>query len=999
MKKVLFLTLFLNTFYLGYSQKYWFMGNNTGLQFSTSGPVNFTAFTPSITSTILPSGNEYSSPSASAMDNSGNLVFYTDGKNIWDWNNNLITSALLGGNSPIPLSVVVVPKPCTCDTFFVFTNDFISKKTYASMVVKTPAGLIVAELNQVVYSNTNPGGYFPIAAMYNAQLKQYWVISESNSAKPTATQTVVSFRAIPVTCNTKSVMDITQGTSSNVSYSFANNNTLNAPFSLKFSNAGTKLGYIGIGNFFSNVVGVLDFDKATGIVSQTSPTSGFNNSFKGFIPQGGSIIRDIRPYDIEFSPNDTKLYVSAMDQGAYGTSPNYSYKNWIYKFDITALPLPPTGIPYELGSYLLPYPVNGHGTQNNLMAHLALAPDGKIYFSKYGSTNLGRIDNPNAGGFSSTFNLNAPGMVFANGAVSTGGLPNIVKGYFADVCPVTCGTISVTALKTDRVCTAQNGSIAVTASGGAMPYQYSKDGGISFSQPTSNTFYGLAAGQYTIVVKDANGCVSNPLTVTVCTAQSEITINTLTKHASCNTLTGSSTVTAAGGTAPYTYIWNTLPTQNTQTANGLPPGNYTVTVTDNNGCTNNATVSVITEPCPACGCGSWNALTVNNINNYYCGATINWSCNADFTFMSSYSCCNQSVSCTPAYNWDIKFNGTIIKAGTVFNNTVSTFKPIANGVYTITLNANCNGISCNPCIYYVNVSDCPTPPDCCTGGSWTSKKITWSTSPLSSQWKSDKEIQALLKEAGAVNPSDLNNPFYPKFPEITKCDSVYHLSQNGTYTLNAAYSCNPNLPNCTSNVKVRINGPAHSGLYNAPVTKTFTQAGNYTITYIAYCGNIICDSCKFTLAIDKDCCLGSGWISKTYTKVNLDYSSSAPAPLVGLYDLPIGIKPVIYAPKAVNVMLNFKCADGCGTATFQLLQKDLTNNVTIVNTTITGTIASIYTYAKKTRIWIRPVCGGKQCGNPLIFDIQCNARICPAFYPNSPALDDTKSIGIDTIKK
>jgi SprB repeat len=867
------------------------MGNNSGLQFSSTGSVNFTAFTPQITSTII-STNEFSSASATAMDNSGNLVFYTDGKHIWDWNNNLITGALLGGNTFGPLYVIVVPKPCTCDTFFVFTSDASSKNIIASIVVKTAAGLIIPELNQIVCTNTNPGGYFPLAAMYNTQQKKYWIISQTNIAKPSPTQTDLSFRAIPITCNTKSVHDITPGIISSVSYTFANNNTVISPVSLKFSNAGNNLGYVGIGGVISNVVGVLDFDKTTGIVSLASSISGFNNSFTGFIPQGYNLIRDIRPYDIEFSPNDTKVYVSALDNYNFGPTPPSSYHiNRIYKFDITSQPLPTGGIPYELGSFN-PVPFS-----YRVPANLSLAPDGKIYFSKYGYPDLGRIDNPNATGSFSTFQVNTPGMIFANAAVSTGGLPNIVKGYVADVCPTSCGLI----------------------------------------------------------------------------------LNTLTKHASCNALAGSSTVTTTGGTAPYTFLWNTLPPQNTQTANGLFPGNYTVVATDNNGCAESTTVTVIKEPCPSCGCGSWNVLTVNNLNSYYCGATINWGCNEDFDFMSSFSCCNQSLNCTPAYNWDIKFNGAVIKTGTIFNTTASTFKATANGLYTITIYANCNGISCNPCVYYVNVTDCLPSPDCCTGGNWINKTISWDILPLVTKNESNKEAKVIIPKIVDIN-TEMNSTVF-KFPEISKCDSVYHLNQNGTYRFNAAYSCNPNLPNCNSNIKVRIDGPAHSGLYNSPVTKTFTQAGNYTITYIAYCGNLICDSCKFTLTIDKDCCLGSGWVSKTFAKVNLDYSSSAPAPLVGLFDLPIGIKPIIYASKAVNVMLNFKCADGCGTPSFQLLQKDLSKNITIVNTTITGTIASIYTYANKTRVWIKPLCGGKLCGNPLIFDIQCNARFCPANYP------------------
>ena len=60
---------------------------------------------------------------------------------------------------------------------------------------------------------------------------------------------------------------------------------------------------------------------------------------------------------------------------------------------------------------------------------------------------------------------------------------------------------------------------------------------------------------------------------------------------------GSATVTAIGGTAPYTYSWNTTPVQNTATATYLASGSYTVTVTDATSATATADVTIY-EPDP-----------------------------------------------------------------------------------------------------------------------------------------------------------------------------------------------------------------------------------------------------------------------------------------------------------------------------------------------------------------------------------------------------------------
>lgn len=64
--------------------------------------------------------------------------------------------------------------------------------------------------------------------------------------------------------------------------------------------------------------------------------------------------------------------------------------------------------------------------------------------------------------------------------------------------------------------------------------------------------------------------------------------------ASCSgTKDGSATVQISGGVPPYTYKWNTIPEQNTQTAISLAPGTYNVIVTDanNNQITKSVTIA------------------------------------------------------------------------------------------------------------------------------------------------------------------------------------------------------------------------------------------------------------------------------------------------------------------------------------------------------------------------------------------------------------------------
>ncbi|CAN5225957.1 hypothetical protein BH09BAC5_BH09BAC5_10800 [soil metagenome] len=139
------------------------------------------------------------------------------------------------------------------------------------------------------------------------------------------------------------------------------------------------------------------------------------------------------------------------------------------------------------------------------------------------------------------------------------------------------------------------GSATVLASGGTPGYSYSWN---SSPVQTTSTATGLIAGSYTCTIQDANSCQTT-VTVTITQPASALsaTITSSTNVLCWNNSTGSATVTALGGSNSYSYSWNSTPVQNTATANNLPAGNYTVTVTDNNGCAVPVTATVaITEP-------------------------------------------------------------------------------------------------------------------------------------------------------------------------------------------------------------------------------------------------------------------------------------------------------------------------------------------------------------------------------------------------------------------
>lgn len=150
-------------------------------------------------------------------------------------------------------------------------------------------------------------------------------------------------------------------------------------------------------------------------------------------------------------------------------------------------------------------------------------------------------------------------------------------------------SISLTTANT--TCTLSTGSATVTSVNGSAgaPYTYSW----TPSAQTASVATGLAAGNYTVTVRDNANC---PITRTLSIASNQPTLTVATTSLLCGTLAnGSATVTSVtGATGPFTYTW-TPSAQTSSVASNLGSGTYSVTVKGSGGCSVTQTIA-ITKP-------------------------------------------------------------------------------------------------------------------------------------------------------------------------------------------------------------------------------------------------------------------------------------------------------------------------------------------------------------------------------------------------------------------
>jgi gliding motility-associated-like protein len=260
-------------------------------------------------------------------------------------------------------------------------------------------------------------------------------------------------------------------------------------------------------------------------------------------------------------------------------------------------------------------------------------------------------------------------------------------------------------------CGAADGSASVTASGGTGTLTYTWTPNVSTTASATN----IAAGSYSVVVADANGCSQTVNLVVPSIGGPTVTVTDVEGVSCLGDNDGTATAVATGGNPPFIYQWTPTGGANA-TATGLSAGNYSVLVTDDLGCIGTADVTIsspaaisVTGIVTDAGCGTSDGQIAANASGGTGTFTYLWTPGGQTTStITGLAGGNYSVTatdangCTATENYVVNVSGeldiTVIPEFATINQG-ETVQIVASGATTYSWTPT-NGLSC---------TDCPNP--------------------------------------------------------------------------------------------------------------------------------------------------------------------------------------------------------------------------------------------------------------------------------------------------
>ena len=472
---------------------FWYFGQNAGLQFDVaSGTV--TAITDGQLNTL--------EGCTSISDTSGNLLFYSDGRTIWNANHVPMANASealgtgLKGDDSSTSSGLIVPKPQDATKYYIFTvdephhnntsafpdqsdGDGVNEGLQYSLVdINLDGGLgdvddMEKNVPLITYDETNPDEVEykcseKITAVRADDCSSFWVI----------THFVNKFYAFKVDVDGVDTDPVISTVGPTVPVSGYRRNALGY---MKASPDGSKIAVAHFG--FAEVPGgnapggvyLFDFNNDTGEVTNSIELYGVD--------------QEDSPYGVEFSSENTKLYAT-INAGRLGNGASS-----VYQWDLLSADIPAS--------------IQTIHTSNTLSAGaLQLGLDKRIYraqldFSNPGESGsyLGVINNPDALGAAANYQEDGILLDVNNNDqnLSRIGLPPFIQSLFNSQIDIIRNGESTTELK---LCTGNSYTLVSDEIPGAT-YTWMKDD-VALSETTHELLVDTP-GFYEVFIEPNNG--------------------------------------------------------------------------------------------------------------------------------------------------------------------------------------------------------------------------------------------------------------------------------------------------------------------------------------------------------------------------------------------------------------------------------------------------------------------------------------------------------------
>jgi gliding motility-associated-like protein len=428
---------------LAYSQKQnnnWYFGDHAGLDFSSGSPV-----------AVINGQINTAEGCSTISNNSGNLLFYTDGQTVYNKNHIVMPNGTgLLGHPSTTQSALITPVPGNASKYYIFTiDDLGDAMTYSivDMALQSGNGDVTATKNVMLH---------PAVSEKQCAVQRcdgnIWVLSHQST-----TNTFYADLLTPSGISSSVLSSV--GTSHSGG---GGGGTFNTVGQMKFSQQGNRLA-LAIRD--AALFEVFDFNINTGTISNPKAIN------PGSYPVA---------YGVEFSPDGTKLYGGIIT----GSS--------VYQFNLLA----GSATAISASATLI-------GSSSGFTNSLQLGTDGKIYVAKSVSQTVGIgfldvINNPNLSGSSCSYVTSGLSL---SGKSSFLGLPNLM------VYPSSSQPLTITG--TTTICSGQSTTLTAT---GAITYQWS--GGTTASGSSINASP-LVSTKYYVTGTSACGSVTDSIVVQV----------------------------------------------------------------------------------------------------------------------------------------------------------------------------------------------------------------------------------------------------------------------------------------------------------------------------------------------------------------------------------------------------------------------------------------------------------------------------------------------------